>query len=153
MAAGLKVRPENFESFRHAFVSHANGLINPTMLIPELRLDCEAGLEHMSQALVNEMKRLGPFGHGNRRPLLCCRGLTLAGPPRRVGKAGDHLQLFVKQGRNHMKCIAFNAGELFDRLHDGMNIDLAVEPQINEFNGRISVELAVKDIQQGAVAI
>jgi single-stranded-DNA-specific exonuclease len=153
MAAGLKVRPENFESFRQAFVSHANGLINPTMLIPELRLDCEAGLEHMSQALVNEMKRLGPFGHGNRRPLLCCRGLTLAGPPRRVGKAGDHLQLFVKQGRNHMKCIAFNAGELFDRLHDGMNIDLAVEPQINEFNGRISVELAVKDIQQGAVAI
>jgi hypothetical protein len=42
---------------------------------------------------------------------------------------------------------------MFDRLHDGMNIDLAVEPQINEFNGRISVELAVKDIQQGAATI
>ena len=67
------------------------------MLVPQLHLDCEAELQHVSEALVNELKRLGPFGHGNRRPLLCCRGLTLAGPPRRVGKTGDHLQLFVRQ--------------------------------------------------------
>jgi hypothetical protein len=30
-----------------------------------------------------------------------------------------------------------------------MHIDLAVEPQINEYNGRVSVELAVKDLQIG----
>jgi hypothetical protein len=51
-----------------------------------------------------------------------------------------------------MKCIAFGAGELFDKLQSGMTIDLAVEPQINEFNGRISVELAVKDVQIAASA-
>ncbi len=147
MAAGLKVRTENFETFRQVFVEHANRLIEPAMLVPELRIDCLAELTHMSQALVNELKRLGPFGHGNRRPLLCCRGLTLAGPPRRVGKTGDHLQLFVRQGNTHMKCIAFGAGELFDKLQTGMAIDLAVEPQINEYNGRTSVELAVKDVQ------
>jgi single-stranded-DNA-specific exonuclease len=147
MAAGLKLRTEHFEAFRDAFMKYANGTIDPSRLVPELRLDCEAELAHMSQGLVNELKRLGPFGHGNRRPLLCCRGLTLAGAPRRVGKTGDHLQLFVKQGRNHMKCIAFGYGPMFDKLHEGMNIDLAVEPQINEFNGRVSVELTVKDLQ------
>jgi len=46
-----------------------------------------------------------------------------------------------------MKCIAFNKGELFDRLQAGVSLDLAVEPQINEFNGRTSVELEVKDLQ------
>ncbi|HVT90604.1 MAG TPA: single-stranded-DNA-specific exonuclease RecJ [Tepidisphaeraceae bacterium] len=147
MAAGLKVRNENFEPFRNAFIEHANQTIQPAMLVPELKIDCVADLAHMSEALVNELKRLGPFGHGNRRPVLCCRGLTLAGSPRRVGKTGDHLQLFVRQGRNHMKCIAFGAGKMFDKLREGMNIDLAVEPQINEFNGRISIELAVKDVQ------
>jgi single-stranded-DNA-specific exonuclease len=101
----------------------------------------------MTEALVQEMKRLGPFGHGNRKPILCCRNVELAAPPRRVGKTGDHLQLFIKQGTTHMKCIAFGKGDLFDELQPGRKIDLAVEPQINEFNGRISVELEVKDLQ------
>lgn len=147
MAAGLKLKPANFEAFRHAFLDCARKTLDASLLVPELKIDCEAELAHMSHALVNELHRLGPFGHGNRKPLLCCRGLTLAGPPRRVGKTGDHLQLFVKQGRNHMKCIAFGAGALFDKLQPGMTLDLAVEPQINEFNGRSSVELTVKDIQ------
>lgn len=147
MAAGLKLRGENFESFRQAFLEHANQTIDPTLLVPELHLDCIAELSHMNHALVSELNRLGPFGHGNRRPILCCKGLTLAGPPRRVGKTGDHLQLFVKQGKHHMKCIAFGAGALFDKLQPGITIDLAVEPQINEFNGRTTVELTVKDLQ------
>lgn len=152
MAAGLKLRAEKFADFRRAFLDHANRTIQPDMLVPQLFIDCEAELSHMSQALVDELKRLGPFGHGNRRPLLCCRGLTLAGPPRRVGKTGDHLQLFVRQGSSHMKCIAFGAGAIFDKLREGMTIDLAVEPQINQYNGRASIELAVKDMQFAAGA-
>src|SRR5687768_7935845 len=147
MAAGLKVRTENFERFRDAFCDHAGRTIAPELYVRELKLDCLAELHHVTEALVADMKRLGPFGHGNRKPLLCCKGLTLAAVPRRVGKTGDHLQLFVRQGNTAMKCIAFNRGELFDKLQPGVTLDLAVEPQINEFNGRTSVELDVKDLQ------
>ncbi len=147
MAAGLKVRTENFEAFRHSFTDHATRMLAPEQLVAELKLDCLADLQNVTEALVNDLKRLGPFGHGNRKPILCCKGLTLSGTPRRVGKAGDHLQLYVRQGNAQMKCIAFGAGELFDRLQPGTTIDIAVEPQINEFNGRISVELEVKDLQ------
>jgi hypothetical protein len=45
-----------------------------------------------------------------------------------------------------MKAIAFNAGDLFEKLQPGKPIDLAVEPQLNEWNGQVSVELEVKDI-------
>jgi single-stranded-DNA-specific exonuclease len=147
MAAGLKVRTDNFENFRRAFSEHATSVLRPEQLVPELKLDCLAELNHVTEALVNDLKRLGPFGHGNRKPILCCRGLTLSGPPRRVGKTGDHLQLYVRQGNATMKCIAFGAGELFDRLQAGTTIDIAVEPQLNEYNGRVSVELEVKDLQ------
>jgi single-stranded-DNA-specific exonuclease len=147
MAAGIKVRAENFEHFRRAFLAYAAQTITPQQLQPELRLDCLAELKHLTEALVTELKRLGPFGHGNRKPILCCRNIEIAAPPRRVGKTGDHLQLFIKQGTTHMKCIAFGKGELLDELQPGRMIDLAVEPQINEFNGRISVELEVKDLQ------
>jgi single-stranded-DNA-specific exonuclease len=147
MAAGLKLHPSKFESFRGAFCHYASQTLEADMLIPELKLDTLAELQHVTQSLVVELKRLGPFGHGNRKPILCCRGVTLASPPRRVGKTGDHLQLFVKQGEFAMKCIAFGAGVLFEKLKPGMTIDLAVEPQINEFNGFTNVELEVKDLQ------
>jgi single-stranded-DNA-specific exonuclease len=64
-----------------------------------------------------------------------------------VGKTGDHLQLTVKQNRRTMRCIAFGAGDQIDRLTPDTALRLAVEPSINEFNGRRNVELAVKDFQ------
>jgi single-stranded-DNA-specific exonuclease len=147
MAAGLKIQTPRLADFRAAFCAHATAVTSPEMMTPELKLECLAELNVLTESLVNDLKRLGPFGHANRKPLLCCRGLTIAGPPRRVGKTGDHLQLFVKQGQASMKCIAFNFGGMIDQLRTGTLIDVAVEPQINEYMGRRSVELEVKDLQ------
>jgi hypothetical protein len=63
-----------------------------------------------------------------------------------VGASGDHLQIHVRQGERLMKCIAFGYGPMEAKLSIGTHIDVAVEPQINEFNGRTSVELIVKDL-------
>ena len=146
MAAGLRVATAKFADFRAAFCAHARGAIEPHQLVPELTLDCLAELRQVTQALVVDLKRLGPFGHGNRRPVLCCRGVTVAGPPRRCGKGGDHLQLTVRQGDTTIKCIAFGCAPLDAKLAPGTTVDLAVEATLNEFNGRTNVELEVKDI-------
>jgi single-stranded-DNA-specific exonuclease len=150
MAAGLKIQTPRLDDFRAAFCDHATRVMSDDLLTAELKLEGLAELNVLTEALVKDLKRLGPFGHGNRKPLLCCRNLTVAGPPRRVGKTGDHLQLFVKQGSATMKCIAFNSASLYDRLTTGTQVDLAVEPQINEWQGRTSVELEVKDLQFSA---
>lgn len=147
MAAGLKISAEHVEAFRKTFCGHAQASLKPEHLVPQIHLDAMAELGNINEALVNDLKRLGPFGQGNRKPLLCCRNLTVALPPRRVGKTGDHLQLFLKQGSASMKAIAFNGGVWFDDLTPGITIDLAVEPTLNEYNGRVSVELEVKDLQ------
>jgi single-stranded-DNA-specific exonuclease len=149
MAAGLRIEPSRFEAFREAFLAHAATSVSDELLIPELRIDCEAALEHINAALVKDLERLGPFGQGNPRPLLACRDLELAAEPRRVGRNGDHLQLFVRQRGTAMKAIAFGAGDLFDELRPGRCIHLAVQPQLNEWNGRVSVELEVKAVQIG----
>jgi single-stranded-DNA-specific exonuclease len=147
MAAGLKIQENKIEDFRRAFCQYANQTLTADQLVPELKLEAVAEIGQLSHALVGDLQRLGPFGHGNRRPVLCCRDVILTAPPRRVGKTGDHLQLFIRQGDATMKCIAFNAGVWFDRLQTGTRLDLAAEPSLNEFNGRTSVELQVKDIQ------
>ena len=147
MAAGLKIRPENFGDFRRCFCAYAMQHLEPEQLIPELKLDAEAELRQVTEALVKDLKRLGPFGHGNRKPVFCSKGLEIAAPPRRVGKAGDHLQLYVRQGSTAMRAIAFGAGDLFEKLKPGVTVDLAFEPTLNVYNGFSSVELEVKDLQ------
>jgi single-stranded-DNA-specific exonuclease len=149
MAAGLTLQTSKFEDFRAQFCHHASNVIKPEMLVPELRLDAVAELSQLSEPLVQDLKRIGPFGHANPRPLLCCQGLEVVAPPRRVGASGDHLQIMVRQDPNArpIKCIAFGYGPLFDRLTPGTKIDLAVEAQINEYQGYRNVELQVKDLR------
>jgi single-stranded-DNA-specific exonuclease len=153
MAAGLKVRPENFDAFRRCFCEYAMRHLAPEQLVPELKLDAEAELRQVTAALVSDLQRLGPFGHGNRRPLFCIRNAQVAAPPRRVGKTGNHLQLHLRQGQSTMKAIAFGfaTDELCERLQVGVAIDVAFEPTLNEFNGYVNVELEVKDLQFTAV--
>ncbi len=151
MAAGLKLQTPRFEEFRQAFCEHAGRVMNPDSLVPELRIDCPAQLVQVTAALVTDMARLGPFGHANRRPLLICKDVTIATTPRRVGRTGDHLQLLIRQGEQTMKCIAFGFADRIERFKQGTIIDLAVEPTLNEFNGRTSVELAVKDVRGAGV--
>ena len=136
-----------FEDFREAFcASRRPSVMEPRLLVPELKIDCAADLRQITAGLVTDLARLGPFGHANRKPLLSSRR-ELATPPRRVGKTGDHLQLLIRQGDQTIKCIAFGFGNEIDRLNKGVVIDLAVEPTLNEFNGRTNVELEVKDLQ------
>jgi single-stranded-DNA-specific exonuclease len=147
MAAGLKLKSANVQSFREALERYATEALSPEQLVPELNLETSAELRHLSLPLVQEVQKMAPFGHGNRRPILCVRDLQIAAAPRRVGKSGDHLQLYLRQGNSFMKAIAFNYGAMFDRLLPGSRIDLAAEATINEFNGSRNVELTVKDIQ------
>jgi single-stranded-DNA-specific exonuclease len=147
MAAGLKIETGRLEDFRRAFCNLAETAVTDEMLVPQLRLECLADLGQITQPLVSEMDRLGPFGHGNPKPLLCLQNVAVAAPPRRCGKNGDHLQLMVKQGQRTIKCIAFRSGELLDRLGPGAALHLAVEPVINQFNGHTNVELEIRDIQ------
>jgi single-stranded-DNA-specific exonuclease len=147
MAAGLKVKRENFDAFRAAFCAYASQNLQTEMMTPELKLETAAELGQMSEALVHDLHRLGPFGHGNRKPLFCFRDVQVAAPPRVVGKTSEHLQLMIRQGDVRIKCIAFRRAAMADRLKTGTPIEVAAEPTINEFGGRRSVELEVKDLR------
>jgi single-stranded-DNA-specific exonuclease len=147
MAAGLRLETASFEPFRRAFAAHAAAQVSMEMLLPELHLDCQARLNQITEPLVHDLKRLGPFGTANRRPLLCCANVEVTAPPRRVGRTGDHAHIFVRQDGITLKCMAFNQGDLADSLRAGTHVDLAAEANINEYNGCRSLELEVLDVR------
>jgi single-stranded-DNA-specific exonuclease len=151
MAAGLKMKSANLVHFRQAFCAHASQMLTPEQLQPEITLEATAELGQLTQALVKDLHRLGPFGQGNRKPLICVKNVTLASPPRRVGKAGNHLQMLVRQGSATMQCIVFNAADGMEKLPRGTALDLAAEAQLNEYNGYVSVQLCVNDLREAEI--
>ncbi|MEM8872766.1 MAG: single-stranded-DNA-specific exonuclease RecJ [Planctomycetota bacterium] len=146
MAAGLTLDAANLDAFRDALTAHANDLLEPTDLVPRLRIDAEATLDQLTPALVKQLALLGPFGAGNSRPVFVFRNVLLAADPRPVGRNGDHLQLRVRSGQTPMKCIAFKMGPHATELRQGQRLDIAGVPSLNHWNGMTSVELEVRDI-------
>jgi single-stranded-DNA-specific exonuclease len=147
MAAGLKVEREKFDAFRDAFFEYANQRVTAEMMRPQLNLEAAARIGQMTTALVGDLQRLGPFGHGNRKPLWLFQDVQVVAAPRVVGKTGQHLQLLVRQGNARLKCIAFGHAQIAAQLKPGTQLELAAEPILNHFNGNCSVELQVKDLR------
>jgi single-stranded-DNA-specific exonuclease len=90
---------------------------------------------------------LGPFGQGNPEPVFATKGVRLAGPPRRVGTNGEHLQLAITDNTAAVRCIGFRFGRLEKKLLEQEFFNVAYQPQINTYNGNTNVEFVIADIQ------
>ena len=70
--------------------------------------------------------------------------------PKQIGSYGKHLALRLQQdvagSRNAIRCVWWNEGSRAADLAAGMRLDVAVEPKLNAWNGRVSVEAEVRDV-------
>jgi len=147
MAGGLRIEPAAVDAFTEAFIAHANNTLTPADLQPRIRLEGEVALDELTEPVVSDLRRLGPFGQDNPKPRWATSWVDLIGEPRVVGRSGDHLQLTVRDGDAVRKGIAFGKADCEQALRDHRRCRLAFEPIVNEFNGRRSVELQVVDFQ------
>ena len=147
-AAGLTLPAENLEAFTAEITRHANAHIDVEQLTPGLWIDCEAGIDELEFETVNRIGALSPFGRDNPRPAVCIRGVTLAESPKQIGANGKHLSLRIRgDGRRWLRLVWFGAGSHAADLTKGMRVDAVIEPKINNFNGRTTVEGIVGDIR------
>jgi single-stranded-DNA-specific exonuclease len=142
MAAGLSVRPENLDALRARLNELARAALRPEDLQPPLRLDAEVGLDELTVARVQELERIRPTGAGNPGVQLCARRLRHQRPLQRIGRERQHVKLWVTDGAGTHPALWWRAGE--EALPVGV-FDLAFVPEINDYNGRRSVQLRVLD--------
>ena len=142
MAAGVTIKPENLEAFRTRLNEIARRSLKRADLQPPLRLDAEVKLAQISMTGIAELDRLRPIGQENPPVQFFARGVTHARPLQRMGKDRQHVKLWVTDGKTTHECVWWNAGE--GSLPVG-TFDLAFAPQVNDFNGRSSVQLKVLD--------
>jgi len=144
-AAGVTVLADNIEQFRK-HVSKYYRDRRMTTPASGLKIDFEVEKpEILTLQNLDALERLEPFGSGNPSPCLCITGATVSST-QSIG-AGKHSKLKVEKSRVFFDCIFFSASVDDLGIHEGMVVDLAFEPQINEFRGRSSVQLQLLDIR------
>jgi len=139
-AAGIGLRAENVAAFSAAFEAEAARVLTDADLVPRLVIDAEVRPEEITRDLALELKMLEPFGAGNPEPVLVMRGMKVA-ERRSVGEG--HLRLRLSRDGHTFNAIAFRLGER--EIQD--TIDIAFFPEMNEWNGRSSLQLRVKDLR------
>lgn len=150
MAAGLSVRSDRVDELRIRLNAFARESIAPALLRPQLEIDAEVQLSEMTLDLIEELRALEPVSHGNRGVRFVVRGVRCQRPPVQLGKERQHLKLWVTDGKVTRETLWWGARDA--KVPDGM-FDLAFVPEINEFNGRRTVNFKLLDWQSTGVAL
>ena len=142
MAAGVSVKPGRLEAFRERINEIAKKTITPEMFQQPLKLDAGTDLSELTLMHIEEMSQLEPIGQGNPEIQLLVPELTLSSPIYRMGRDKQHAKFWVTDNHDACEVVAWNL-KPEDEPKD--TFDIAVAPQINDFNGRRSVQLKLID--------
>jgi single-stranded-DNA-specific exonuclease len=142
MAAGLSIHPANLDAFRARINALARRTLTPEELRAPLRLDAEVRLPELTLESVTTFGQLQPTGLGNPPVQLFARNVGQQRPPMRMGAEKRHLKMWVTDGAVTCEAVWWGAG---DQPLPADRFDLAFAPQINDYNGRRTVQLKVLD--------
>ncbi|HEY1662698.1 MAG TPA: single-stranded-DNA-specific exonuclease RecJ [Verrucomicrobiae bacterium] len=144
MAAGLSILPDQIDLLRKKLNDLARRTLKPDDLQPSLRLDAEVGLEEINYQSLAELDKMKPCGQENPAMQFCARNLSHTRPLQRLGAEKQHVKMWVGDGTATHEAVWWNNGQ--SSLPVG-RFDMAFQPQINQYNGKSSVQLKVLDWQ------
>jgi single-stranded-DNA-specific exonuclease len=141
-AAGMSCTKENIDKFRVRFNDVIKSMLKPDDLIPQVVADAEVTFLELSPKFCRIIKEMEPFGPGNMRPVLYCKGLKHKYSPKIVGN--KHVKMALIRDGITMDAIGFNLGERFKELKAAENVTMAFSLDENEWNGKVSLQMKVK---------
>lgn len=146
-AAGMSLEESNLDAFRAKLNEYAYsvGIVYPTTNI-DIRLSTEA----VSLETLDSLEVLEPFGNSNETPVFGLFKLVID-DVRGMGEDGKHKRITVhRDGKfGSINVIKFNAPDFpYER---GDRVDMIVTLGRNEYKGRVSVNVLLKDIRPSGV--
>ncbi|MCB2308397.1 single-stranded-DNA-specific exonuclease RecJ [Clostridium estertheticum] len=161
MAAGLSIKQENIEKLRQKL--NLICTLTDEDIKPKIRIDQRMQLGKINYEMINELEQLEPFGKGNSSPLLAEKNIPILKIDI-LGKSANTIKIkCVIPGLNKtIDGIFFNrVDEFVEMLEDrygeehinyltnpkGLKLDLIYSPQINEYNGRKSIQLKILEFK------
>ena len=133
-AAGLTLRESEFERFQRAFEQTAQSLLAPTDLERVIETDGTLAVEELTPETI-ALLSAPVWGQGFPAPRFCDEFEVTA--QRVVGER--HLKLTLERAGKSINAIRFNFAD-----EAPARIRAVYQPALNEYSGRISVELAIE---------
>ncbi|MBI3159057.1 MAG: single-stranded-DNA-specific exonuclease RecJ [Chloroflexi bacterium] len=143
-AAGFTVLTSRYPDLVSRLEAIARRELGGKDLRPVLHADAEVSLIDLTAGLLHDLERLQPTGYGNREPAFVTRAAQVK-HPKAVGREAAHLKFSVTDGWVTVDAIAFRQGHWAGQLPP--KVDLLYNFEMNEFNGRQSLQLNVRDIK------
>lgn len=150
-AAGLTMSPDNITAFREGLNRYAHYFLTDEDLMPEIYIDSEVDFTDLDEKLYRQLCMLAPFGCENPGPVLASRKTSVL-EYRPVGPDGSHLKMKVRDRQSVFNAIGFNLGEHFAILAREELFDMVFALEKNEWNGRTSLQLNIRDFKPSAWA-
>ena len=151
-AAGLSMKPENLPEFRRRFEAYVAEHLVDEDFVPEMEVDLKIKFSDITPKFMRILNQFAPFGPGNMAPVFWTDNVIDAGGSRPVG-GHKHLKLTVsqigdaEQGVAPFSGIAFQKGDLFNRIHSGEPFSICYHLEYNTWQGKTNLQLNVKDIK------
>jgi single-stranded-DNA-specific exonuclease len=148
-AAGLSLKPEKLEEFKERFEEYVSTHLPYEISVPEIEIDAMLNLQEIQRKFYDVLKQFAPFGPGNMSPVFETDNVVDAGKAKIVGNNHLKLEVFQRDVRSEpISCIAFGQGEEnFEYIRDGNPFNVCYHIEENEWNGKKSFQLNIKDIK------
>lgn len=150
MAAGMALDPEDIDAFRRGLSKAVAAQLAEVTVEPALAVHGYVSLGELSVELVNDLRRLAPFGPGNPALVLATPHISVANT-RQLGSAGRHLKVTVEdQDGTRRNVLWWNwDGE---PLPEGP-CDVAFTVGLNHFRGQTDVQLVWQAARRAAIEV
>ena len=147
-AAGLTLRWDDVKEFRRRFQQYVEEHIRPEHTEATLDIDAVIDFRDITKKMHSELKKFGPFGPGNPKPLFCTKDVYDFGTSKGVGREQEHikLELVDSKSNNVMNGIAFGQSASARYIKSKRSFDIAYTIEDNVFKHN-DVQLQIEDIR------
>ena len=146
MAAGLQIKAENMDVFQKNFENAVQQMTTPDDFVQTISIDYELNFDDISDALLDELETLKPFGTGNHEPLFMAKNVMVM-DSKIVGK--NNRRMLLKQSA------AGRTGNSFNAIH--FNVDtsknlkenfdqIAFRLRWNYWNGKKTAQIVIEHV-------
>ena len=150
LAAGFTINRKNIPEFRRQICALAASYYQDDVPRTSLDIDCAIEPELLTISNIDSLNILEPCGNGCPKPVLSMNGLTVE----RINMVGGgrHMRLRLRRGHSAFGAICFSANPQSTSIAPGDLVDVAFNPQINEYRGERVVQMNVLDIRPSCSA-
>ncbi len=142
MAVGVSLPKAELDGFRGRFAAAVRKSAGDALAEARLGITAWLAPEQITEALMDELETLHPYGQGNPEPVFGLRGVSLRRRPE-IFKL-RHFRFWLEDGRG--RPLNGVAWKMVDRMPPlNVPIDLAVELNWNFFNDRRMLQLELID--------